>query len=551
MTEQKSDSARSLWEREYKSQVGPDERRFNRSGIEIRPLYTAADREGKTGDGDGYPGQSPHTRGIYASMHRGRSWSQRQLVGLATPKEYNARMHEIAGAGATALSMIPCNSVYRGYDIDEVDPLLLGTCGTTINTIDDMDQCLKGFPIDRTSISLNDPLPFTLQGMLLGVAKRRGVPWASLSGTSNQSDYISHFVANHMFFRLALEGSRRVLVDHVVFAGRHLPKWNPISIVGQHMQQSGATPAEAMGFALCTALQYGADLQARGLKADDFLPRFTFFFDISISFFEEIAKFRAGRRLWSRLTAARFGAENPRSRRFKFHAQTSGVDLTRQQPLNNIARTATQAIAGILGGLQSMHTDAYDEVLSTPTEGAARIAVATQNILREEAHLADVIDPLGGSYYVEQLTDEMEARILEVIAVVDAAGGMFRAVESGLVQQMIGKSALEYQDKIDKGEEKIIGVNAFTDSHDDPVPPLSRPDMKLIEEQLGILQRFKAERSAADVQRALDGLSMAAADPALNIMEKIAEAASAGVTQGEMCTRLRAELGFGHPLIMV
>jgi len=403
---QEFEAARDRWQADFQAQMGAEKPRLNRSGIEIKPLYTPEDWSGERYVDDlGFPGDAPYTRGIYPSMHRGRSWTQRQLIGLATPKDYNARMRRIVDAGATALSMIPCNSVYRGYDIDEVDPEIIGTCGTTINTVEDMAVCLEGVPIERMSVALNDPSPFTLLAFLLAIADRRGISWDRISGTSNQSDYISHYVANHMFFRLALGGARRVLVDHIGFAGERLPKWNPLSVVGQHMQQSGATPAEAMAFTLSSAVQYAEDCIGRGMDPDQFLPRFTFFFDISISFFEEIAKFRAGRRIWARLAKERLGAKNPRSWRFKFHAQTSGVDLTRQQPLNNIARVAAQAIAGIMGGLQSMHTDAYDEVLSTPTEAAAKIAIQTQNILREEAGLTDVIDPLGGSFYVERMTD--------------------------------------------------------------------------------------------------------------------------------------------------
>ena len=299
----------------------------------------------------------------------------------------------------------------RGYDIDEVDPLLVGTCGTTVNTVEDLDICFRDVDVGVVSTALNDPLPFTALALLLALAKRRNVPWSRISGTSNQSDYISHFVANHMFYRLALPGSRRVLTDQIAFVAEHVPRWNPVSVVGQHMQQAGATPAQAMGFTLCTAIQYAEDCMARGMAVDSFLPRFSFFFDISISFFEEIAKFRAGRRVWARITRDRLGATDPRSWRLKFHAQTSGVDLTRQQPLNNVARVAVQAMAGLFGGLQSLHTDSYDEVLSTPTEASARIAVATQSILRDEAHLADVIDPLGGSYFLETLTNRMEDEI--------------------------------------------------------------------------------------------------------------------------------------------
>jgi len=545
------DQARAAWEQEYATQVSPEDRRRNRSGIEINPLYVP---KGNASDVYmetlGFPGQEPRTRGIYASMHRGRVWSQRQLIGLATPRQYNERMREIVDAGATALSMIPCNSVYRGYDSDEVDPLLLGTCGTTINTVDDMEVCLDGISQADMSVSLNDPLPFTLLALSLANAKRQNVPISAVSGTSNQSDYISHFVANHMFLRLSLEGSRRVLTDHIIYANKNLPKWNPVSVVGQHMQQAGATPAEAMGFALSTAIQYADDCRARGLDPDEYLPKFTFFFDISISFFEEIAKFRAGRRIWSRIARDRLGAKDPRSQRFKFHAQTSGVDLTRQHPLNNIARVATQAIAGIFGGLQSMHTDAYDEVLSTPTKEAAKIAVATQNILREEAHLCDVIDPLGGSYYVETLTDEMENKILETMDRVADAGGMFAAVRDGLVQRMIGESATEFQSRIETGEQKIVGVNSFIDEEEGVrAPALERPDPRLIDEQLQRLKSYKENRSSRHVNTALDAITGATENEAQNVFEKIVAATEAGATHGEICARVRRDLGFGQPLI--
>lgn len=544
------EAARDQWLDSYKGQLPGEKPRFNRSGIEVKPLYTPEDWSPDAYLPDlGFPGDKPFTRGIYPTMHRGRSWTQRQLIGLATPEDYNARMRRIIDSGATALSMIPCNSVYRGYDIDEVDIEILGTCGTTINTIEDMETCLDGVPIGDMSVALNDPSPFTLLAFLLGVADRRDIPWSRISGTSNQSDYISHYVANHMFFRLALGGARRVFVDHVQFANERLPRWNPVSVVGQHMQQSGATPAEAMAFTLASAIQYAEDCQARGLDVNTFLPRFTFFFDISISFFEEIAKFRAGRRIWARLAKERLGAEDPRAWRFKFHAQTSGVDLTRQQPLNNIARTTAQAIAGILGGLQSMHTDAYDEVLSTPTEAAAKIAIQTQNILREEAGLTDVIDPLGGSYYVEALTDQMEEKILAVFDEIDAAGGMFDAVSKGIVQEKIGESSMEFQRRVETGEQTIVGVNAYQDDEDVPVMPLERPTQKAMEDQVRKLKTFKSERDNSKVEKALAAMAQACEDESDNVFEKLVEAASVGATHGEMCACLRRELGFGQPMI--
>jgi methylmalonyl-CoA mutase N-terminal domain/subunit len=432
-----------------------------------------------------------------------------------------------------------------------VDALLLGTCGVVVNSAEQMGVALSGIPLERMSVALNDPSPFTLSAFMLAVAKRRGVPWSSISGTSNQSDYISHFVANHMFFRLSLAGARRVLIDHIAFMNAQVPQWNALSIVGQHMQQAGATPAQAMGFALSSAIQYASDCVARGMDPDRILARFSFFFDISISFFEEIAKFRAGRRIWAKIARERLGAKDPRSWRFRFHAQTSGVDLTRQDPMNNIVRVAVQAMAGVFGGLQSMHTDAYDEVVSSPAPDAARIAVATQNILRDEAHLADVIDPLGGSYYIERLTDQIEAEIDGVIQTVDRAGGMFKAVETGLVQQMIGESARRWQDKVESGREKIVGVNAYQDDAEPSLPRgLERPDPKLIEAGLARFRKYKAERPQEAVQKALDALARAADDENENVYARVVEAAEAGVTHGEIVGCLRRELGFGQPLVI-
>jgi methylmalonyl-CoA mutase N-terminal domain/subunit len=547
-----TEEARVRWQSHYDAQIGNDRATLNRSGIPIRPLYTPQDADPARFEADvGFPGEPPYTRGIYATMHRGRTWTQRQLIGLGTPKDYNARLTDILERGATAVSLIPCNSVYRGYDMDEVYPELLGTCGVVVNTADQMDTCLAGVDLAKTSCAMNDPLPFTLLAFMLAVARRRGVDWGEITGTSNQSDYISHCVANHMFFRLALPGSRRVLTDHIAWCNRHAPRWNPVSVVGQHMQQAGATPAEAMAYTLSTAIQYAEDCVAAGMSPDDFLPRFTFFFDISISFFEEIAKFRAGRRLWARIVRERFGARDPRSWRFKFHAQTSGVDLTRQQPLNNIARVTAQAIAGIFGGLQSMHTDAYDEVLSCPTQFGARIAVATQNILREEAHLTDVIDPLGGSYYVEALTDEMEAKVVAVMAEVEAQGGMYRAVESGFVQRRIGESSRRFQASVESGEQTIVGVNKYVVPEDATArPTLPKPDPALMQAHLDDFAAWKAARAQRTVASALDGLARAAHGDG-NIFGAVVTAAEAGCTHGEICARLRRELGSGQPLLVV
>ncbi len=547
------EEARARWRETYREHMGEEAPVRNRSGLEVRPIYTPKDWDSSRYMEDlGFPGQGPTTRGIYPSMHRGRTWSQRQLIGYGTPRDYNGRLRELMASGVDAISLIPCNSVCRGYDADEVDAELLGTCGVVVNTLDDMDACLDGIPIDRVSTAMNDPSPFTLLAFVLGVARRRGIPWEKVTGTSNQSDYLSHFVANHMFFRLALPGARRVLVDQIRFCQLHVPNWNPLSVVGQHMQQAGATPAQAMAFTLSSAIQYAEDCLGRGMDPDAFLPRFTFFFDISLSFFEEIAKFRAGRRIWWRLTGERFGARSARARRFKFHSQTSGVDLTRQLPLNNIARVAVQAMAGIFGGTQSLHTDSYDEVLTTPTEGPSRVAVNTQNILREEAHLDKVIDPLGGSYYLENLTGEMEAEIERIIADIDALGGMYKATEAGVVQRMIGKSALDFQEKVESGEQTVVGVNAYR-SDDDAGErlPSQRPSPGSMDVCLAELRDHRRRRDRAAVAAARDALEGACGDEDDNIFARIVEAVEAGMTHGEVCGCLRRELGFGEPLAIV
>ncbi|MHA1537588.1 MAG: methylmalonyl-CoA mutase family protein [Alphaproteobacteria bacterium] len=556
--------AREQWRAAYRRAVPQSSPASNRSGLPVRPLYTADDMRGGDGRGDerrgtdymrklGFPGQPPWTRGIHPGMHRARRWSQRQLLGHGLPADYRRRLDTLLAAGLNRISLVPCNSYMRGFDPDQVERSLLGTCGVVLGTVDDFDECFADVDLAAASLNLGDCSPFTKTAMVLALAQRRGIPWERLRGTANQSDYLSHAVANHMFFRLSLEGARRLLIDYIAFCSRHMPKWFPLSVVGQHMQQAGATPAEAMGFTLSSALQYGQDCIARGMEPDSFLPRFTFFFDISISFFEEIAKFRAGRRIWARLAGERLGARDPRSLQFRFHAQTSGADLTRQQPLNNIARVAVQAMAGIFGGLQSLHTDSYDEAFSAPTQEAAGIAIATQNILCEEAHLTQVIDPLGGAYYIETLTDEMEAEIERVIALIDEAGGMHAAVESGLVQGMIGRSSLAFQERVEAGEETVVGVNAYRTQETAAASPpgLARPAPADIESYLERLRAYKAGRDMTAVTGALDGLARAASDRSANLFEAVVAAALAGATHGEICARARECLGDGVPLVAV
>lgn len=547
------DTARAQWRSAYQARCPDEAVRVNRSGLALEPLYGpehwSADRHL---DALGFPGQWPYTRGIHATMHRGQPWNPRLVVGLGVPQDYNARMRGLYDVGLTGLFVAPCNSHMRGFDGDMVDRELIGNNGTLIATADDFAACMDGLPIDRESISLGDAAPYTLSAMLVELARRRGIPREQLAGTTNQSDYLSLHAALAMWDRLAMPGQRRVLLDHIDWMGQHAPRWNALSIVGQHMQQAGATPAQAMGLTLSSAIQYANDLVGRGRDPDVFLRRFSFFFDVSISFFEEVAKFRAGRRLWARIARDRFGARDPRALLFRFHAQTSGVDLTRQQPLNNIARVAAQAMAGIFGGLQSLHTDSYDEALGNPIEATARVAVATQHILRDEAGLADVIDPLGGSYYVESLTDRMEAEIEQVIRAVDEQGGMYEAVQNGFVQRMIGDSALDFQRRVESGEQVVVGVNRHQ-RPDDPAerpPAQQRPGAAKIDRYLAELRAYRERRSQADVDRALDALARSFDDPAQNSFGAVVDAIGAGATHGEVVARVRDTVGAGEPLVI-
>jgi methylmalonyl-CoA mutase N-terminal domain/subunit len=545
--------ARAEWSREYARQVPDDSTRRNRSGIEIAPLYGPDDWDGgRVVEDLGLPGQSPFTRGIHASMHRGRPWSPRLVVGLGVPQDYNERMRGLYDIGLTGLFVAPCNSHMRGFDGDSVERELLGSNGTLIATTDDFAACMEGLPIERESISLGDAAPYTLAAMLLNVSRRRGIAWDRLAGTTNQSDYLSLHAALQMWDRLALPGQKRVLLDHIDWMGAHVPRWNALSIVGQHMQQAGATPAQAMGLTLSSAVQHANDMIERGRDPDVFLRRFSFFFDVSLSFFEEVAKFRAGRRIWARIARERFGAKDPRALRLRFHVQTSGADLTRQQPLNNIARVTVQAMAGIFGGLQSLHTDSYDEALGNPIEETVRVAVATQHVLRDEAGLADVIDPLGGSYYVETLTDRMQTEIEAVIDAVDGQGGMYEAVRGGFVQRMIGDASLAFQRRVDAGEQIVVGVNAHR-RPDDPAerpPSMPRPSPEKIDRYLAGLREFRARRSQSRVDRALDALARSFDDAKANSFGAVVEAIDAGATHGEVCARVRASVGAGEPLVV-
>jgi len=521
-----------------------------RSGIPIKPLYTSADlKDWEEARDLGFPCEYPYTRGVYPTMYRGRLWTRRLLIGLQTPQVFNERQREMLREGQTGINFIPCNTYMRGYDSDTVEPELVGRCGTAIDIFQDIGVALEGIPQDQVSVAWNDPGPFILVAMYIALAQKRGVPVEVLRGTSNQSDFISHYVACNMMFRFGLEGHLRMLLDHIRFCTQNMPKWQPLSVVGQHMQQAGATPLQALAFTLASGIFYVDQAIKAGLAVDSFAPRFSFFFDVSLDLFDEVAKFRAARRMWAKVMRERFGAKDPRSWVLRFHAQTSGTDVTQQQPLNNIVRATVQTLAAVLGGAQSIHTDSYDEAFWSPSEKARRVALMTSHVLAEETGVADVIDPLGGSYYMEHLTDEMEARAWKYIEEIDRRGGMLQAVKTGYIQGEIARASLDFQQEVDRGERVVVGVNKYqVPEAEESYPEQEKVPPELIEQHLQQLRAFKEGRDQARVREALRTLR-AVAEGQGNTFEEVIKAVQAGATQGEIVQELREVYGLGQPLI--
>ncbi|MBI4595784.1 MAG: methylmalonyl-CoA mutase [Candidatus Tectomicrobia bacterium] len=473
------------------------------------------------------------------------------LIGFESPETWNERQREMLQAGQTAANLAHCNTWMRGYDIDEVEKELIGTCGTPINLLKDMEICFKDIPLDRISVALNDCAPFTSTAMFFSMADKQGLPYSCLRGTTNQSDFLSHYVSLHMYCRFSLEGHRRATIDCIKFCTDNVPLWNPLSVIGQHMQQAGATPVQELAFTLSSAIYYVEECIKAGLDIDAFASRVSFFFDSTISVMEEIAKFRAGRRIWAKLMKERWGAKDPRSQRFKFHAQTSGRELTRQQVLNNLARVAFQAMAAVLGGAQSIHTDAYDEALNSPSAEAARLALMTQNIIAEETGLADVIDPLGGSYYLETLTAQMEEKTWEYINKIEAMGGMLKAVEKGFIQNEISRSSLKDVKAIEQKEKIVVGLNEYVIPEEmDFTPKFPKPDPVKVQRHIDRVREIKKTRDQGKARMALDHLKRVADGKTGNLFEAVLNAVKCNASHGEVVSALRDVYGEGKPLIV-
>ncbi len=512
------------------------------SGRPIRPLYTPADLRDLDYARDlGDPGDFPYTRGIHASGYRGKLWTMRQFAGYGTPEETNARYKQLLAAGGTGLSVAFDLPTLMGRDPDH--PLALGEvgkCGVSVASLADMERLLDGIPLGRvtTSMTINSPAPVLL-AMYLAVAERQGADWTTLSGTI-QNDILKEFIAQKEYI-FPPRPSMRFVADVCAFCATEAPKWNTISISGYHIREAGATALQELALTLRDGIEYvqwGVDA---GLPVDAFAPRLSFFFNAHSDFFEEIAKYRAARKIWAHVMRERFGARDERSWKLRFHAQTAGVSLTAQQPYNNVVRTALQALAAVLGGANSLHTNSLDEALALPTAEAATLALRTQQVLAYESGAAAVVDPLGGSCFLERLTLDLEDEARDYIAAIDRMGGMVAAIEAGFPQREIAESAYRFQQAVDAGRTLIVGVNAFVDDEDTPVPTLYI-DERAGEAQQARLEQVRRTRDASHVARALEALR-AAARGAGNTMYPLLDCVRAYATVGEMCDALRDEWG--------
>ena len=526
--------------------MSDDDRRVTDSGIELRPVYTAEDLTGwSTQDALGAPGDFPFTRGPYRSMYRSRLWTMRQYSGMATAEETNARFRFLLDHGQTGLSIAFDLPTQMGLDSDH--PRAEGEVGKTgvaIDSIDDMRRLFEGIPLDRvsTSMTINATAPILLLLYEL-VGEEQGVDASVLSGTV-QNDLLKEYAARGTYIYPPTP-SMRVITDLFAYCGERIPKWNTISISGYHMREAGATAAQEVAFTLANGIAYVQAAIDAGLRVDDFAPRLSFFFACHMHFFEEVAKFRAARRLWARIMRDRFGAQDPRSMMLRFHTQTGGATLTAQQPENNIVRTAVEALAAVLGGTQSLHTNSFDEALALPSEHAAKIALRTQQVIGYETGVANVVDPLGGSYYVESLTDELERLATAYIEKVDGMGGAVAAIEAGFYQDEIHEAAFRIQHGIESGERVVVGVNRFDDVAEHELE-LLRVTEEDTAKQVAKLAALRSSRDRTVVDDRLARVDEAARGTA-NLLPPMKEALRARATLGEVSDVLRRVFGEYRP----
>jgi methylmalonyl-CoA mutase, N-terminal domain len=516
------------------------------SGIPLKGVYGPDDlveRGWRYADQLNDPGAFPFTRGPHQSMYRGKLWTMRMFAGFGSPEDTNNRFRVLLNAGQTGLSTAFDMPTLMGYDPDHARSLgEVGREGVSICSIDDMERLFAGIPLDQVSTSMTINAPAcVLLALYIVVAERQGVAPNRLRGTL-QNDMLKEFIAQKEWIS-PIRPHMRIIRDMLTYCTREMPLWNTISVSGYHIREAGATAVQELAFTLADGIGYVQLGLEGGLKIDEFAPRLSFFFDVHNDFFEEVAKFRAARRIWARTMRDRFGAQDPRSWLLRTHAQTAGVSLTAQQPLNNVVRTTLQALAAVLGGTQSLHTNSFDETYALPTEDAATLALRTQQIIAEESGVAAVADPLGGSYFVETLTDQIEAEAIKYIDKIDGMGGIVKAVEEGYPQREIARAAYEFQRQVDSGERTIVGVNRYATSAEGDKIPTLKIDHGPEQAQLERVRDLRTRRDEPRVRRALDQVREAVQDDTINLMPPILDAVRAEATLGEICQIFRDEFG--------
>jgi len=524
------------------AKMPPRKSRFTTwSDLDVDDVRTPADTPIRYAQDLGLPGEYPFTRGVQPTMYRSRLWTMRMFAGFGTPRQTNERFHYLLQQGQTGLSTAFDFPTLMGYDSDSPRSMgEVGMCGVAVDTLRDMEILFDGIPLDQvtTSMTINGPA-IVLLCFYIALADVRGIPRTKIGGTV-QNDCLKEFIAQHAWL-VPPRPAMRIVTDMIEFCSKEVPRWNTVSISGYHIREAGSTAAQELAFTIADGIGYVESCLKRGLDVDDFAPRLSFFFDVHNDFFEEIAKFRAARRLWARLMKERFGAKKAESMKLRTHAQTAGVSLTAQQPYNNVVRVALQAMAAVLGGTQSLHTNSLDETYALPTEDSVMIALRTQQIIAEESGVASTIDPLGGAWFVEDMTRKLEDEAMAYIRRIDEMGGIVEAIEKGYPQREIAASAYRFQRQLEAGERVMVGVNKYAVDKD-PAIPLLRIDEEVQKTQIASLNRVKSERDAASVKAALDGVRAAATSGA-NLMPPIIAAAKAYATQQEICDVLRAVMG--------
>ncbi len=528
---------------EIEKKLSPGKKYTTVSGMPINPLYTPEDLEGKNfADDINFPGEYPFTRGIHANGYRGKVWTMRQFAGFGTPEDTNERFKYLLGHGQTGLSVAFDLPTLMGWDADA--PLSqgeVGICGVAVSSLEDMEILFEGIPLDKvsTSMTINSPAAMVF-AFYLAVARKQGVGFDKLRGTL-QNDILKEYIAQKEFIFPPLP-SMRIITDMIEYCANDVPQWNPVSVSGYHIREAGSTAAQELAYTLADGFAYIEACLERGLDIDAFAPRLSYFFNSHLDFFEEIAKYRAARRIYAKRLKEKYGAKNPRSWWLRFHTQTAGCTLTAQQPENNIVRTAFQAMAAVLGGTQSLHTNSMDETLALPSEKAVKIALRTQQLLAFETGVTNTVDPLGGSYFVEALTNKMEDEAERIFAEIDSLGGVVRAIEHGYFQKEIADSAYRYQKEFEKKEKIIVGINDFVEENEKVDIPILQISPEVEVRQKKRLAELRQSRNHEAVEKSLKEIYNAARD-GKNLMPVLIDAAENYVTLGEMVEELKKEFG--------